>query len=347
MIRFISVLFKLILTIITGLIFGFFVIGFFVSNNFESEPDAIISTGALAKVFIVPIAIATGALFLLSIGYLIESIFSSPTVKRPSTRSVIKSPVEEIHKFGNEPGLNLGDFDEDELADYVIEIFDHVLKFYGPMRSLLWSDDLLNRFPPADRPVGRGRILLVSAFDALKKGDSRTHSRQLIQDACGLFAAGAGHPQEDEWFIDGPEVGRAHACMWNGIARTLMHRHAPDFQSVDLSRSDTWFGIAAAQFVECNNQIMFGRVLSEWAESRRLFGDMEGADVLFIAASVTFLAAGEIDRSQAISLRYGNPKSTSIDSSFFLGRPPTVNEAPILVTVLGGKNTQWLYESLV
>ena len=346
MVRFINILFKLILATITGLLFAFFVIGFFASNNFESEPDAIISSGALAKVFIVPITLVTGALFLLSLRYLIESIFASPSVNRQIALNDIKSSVEEIHQIDNEVRLNLGDFDQDELADYVIEIFDYVLKFYGPMRALLWSNDLISRFPPEDGPVGRGRILLVSAFDAFKKGNSRERSRQLIQDACVLFAAGAVHPQQNEWFIDGPEVGRAHACMWNGIARTLMHRHAPDIQSIDLSRSDTWFGIAATQFVECNNQIMFGRVLSEWAESRRLFGDLEGADLLFIAASATFLAAGEIDRSQVISLRYGNRKSTSVDSSFFLGRPPTVNEASILVTVLGGENTQWLYEAL-
>jgi hypothetical protein len=344
--RFISILLKLLLTTFTGLFFGFFVIGFFASNNFESEPDAIISSGALAKVFIVPIGLVAGTLFVASLGYLIQSLSLPRTINRQPSNGSVKSHVKDVHNSGRQTKVGLSDFDQEKLADYVIEIFDYVFEFYRPLRILLWSDDLIERFPPVTTPVGRGRILLVSAFNRSRESDSRASSRQLIQDACGLFATGAVHPQHDEWFIDGPEVGRANACMWNGIARALMHRHAPDIQSVDLSRSDTWFGMAAVLFVECEEQIMVGRVLSEWAESRRLSGDIEGGDLLFTAAAATFLAAGDSDRSQTIARRIGEHNSTHVDSSFFLGRPPTVDEASILATVLGGKNTQALYEAM-
>jgi hypothetical protein len=91
---------------------------------------------------------------------------------------------------------------------------------------------------------------------------------------------------------------------------------------------------------------MAGRALQEWAESNRLINNVKEANTLNIAAVMIFSSMNELDRAETAGSRIDQAAPCSVDSSFFLGRPPTQSETSILTTVLGGKNTEQFYKAL-
>jgi len=92
--------------------------------------------------------------------------------------------------------------------------------------------------------------------------------------------------------------------------------------------------------------MMAGRALQEWAESRRLYGDEEGATYLFQAAMCVFLLIGNQQRSSLAANRPSESGPVAMDSSFFLNRPATEQESRVLSSVLGARNTYRFFKAV-
>jgi hypothetical protein len=197
-------------------------------------------------------------------------------------------------------------------------------------------------YQKAPKPVSNGRQMLIDAY-ALHPNNP-ANARQLLSQAINVLDRGSITPDPTEWPIDGPEVGRGHACMWGGIARVLLHQQAGGAFSVDATKADAWFGTAVLIFLETGEFTLAGRALQEWAESRRLLSDTEFANALNLGAVAVFSSANQPDRARLAGARTNATGPCNVDSSFFLQRPPTESEVSVLTTVLGGRNTQHFYD---
>lgn len=194
-------------------------------------------------------------------------------------------------------------------------------------------------------PVLHSRQALLDAYKQNEVG-SIAGARGLLSTAIISADSGAVTPDAAEWPIDGPEVGRGHACMWGAIARVLAHKQGRSFAHKDATLSDSWFGAAFVIFMQTNEVVMAGRALQEWAESRRLCGDEDGANVLFLAATCAFSLCGNQHRLNLVSVRSSQRGPVAMDSSFFLNRPATEQESRVLSSVLGARNAHRFYGSL-
>ena len=194
-------------------------------------------------------------------------------------------------------------------------------------------------------PVLTARQNLIDAYQQAQRG-SKNEAKSLIRAAIASADSGAVSPNSDEWPIDGPEIGRGHACMWGAIARVLSHQQAELFAVQDATLSDSWFGAAFIIFIEHGEGTMAGRALQEWAESRRLYGDEDGAQVLFLAALCAFLIAGNQPRMTLVASRAGQTGPVDTDSSFFLNRPATEQESRVLSSVLGARNSHRFFRAV-
>lgn len=194
-------------------------------------------------------------------------------------------------------------------------------------------------------PVMAGRKNLFLGFRTEHQQDRAIPSIDSLRQAIRFFDAGSVHPDRSEWPLDGEEIGRGNACMWGAISRTFLRRQAPFIMMPDTQCSDTWFALAAIIFLEHNDPRMAGRAFQEWAESRRLCHDFEHSDALFFASYISFMDGNDAERARVALSRHGSREACTIDSSFFLNRPPTKEESTILTTVLGGKNSQRFYSA--
>jgi len=195
------------------------------------------------------------------------------------------------------------------------------------------------------KPVIFARQFLLEAFGAYSSGQS-SKARQLLSSAIVSADSGAVSPDASEWPIDGPEIGRGHACMWGAIARVLSHKQAELFAWEDATLSDSWFGAATVIFLENGEGTMAGRSLQEWAESRRLYGDEDGAQLLFLAATCLFMLTGNQVRMELVGKRTEQKGPVHMESSFFLNRPATQAESQVLSSVLGASNTLKFYKAM-
>jgi hypothetical protein len=194
-------------------------------------------------------------------------------------------------------------------------------------------------------PVLTSRQALLDAFKQYEAG-SKANAQRLINVAIASADSGSVSPDASEWPIDGPEIGRGNACMWGAIARVLAHKQAEIFTWKDATLSDSWFGAAFTIFLENNEWKMAGRALHEWAESRRLYGDEEGANILFMAAVCVFGLIGNDERTSLVANRPSESGPVAMDSSFFLNRPATVQESQVLSSVLGARNTHKFFKAV-
>jgi len=194
-------------------------------------------------------------------------------------------------------------------------------------------------------PVLTSRQALIDSYKQYEAG-SRVAAQRLISAAVAAADSGAVCPDASEWPIDGPEIGRGHACMWGAIARVLAHKQAEAFAWQDATLSDSWFGAAFTIFLENNEGTMAGRALQEWAESRRLYSDEEGAKILFLAASCVFILTGNQQRMSLVVSRPSESGPVVMDSSFFLNRPATAQESQVLSSVLGARNTHKFFRAV-
>lgn len=199
--------------------------------------------------------------------------------------------------------------------------------------------------PPTRSPVMTSRQALLDSYKQYEAG-SVAGARRLITAAIAAADSGAVSPDASEWPIDGPEIGRGHACMWGAVARVLAHKQAEAFAWQDATLSDSWFGAAFVIFLQNNEGTMAGRALQEWAESRRLYGDEEGANILFLGATCVFMLVGNQQRLSLVSNRPSESGPVPMDSSFFLNRPATEQESRVLSSVLGARNTHKFFKAL-
>ena len=126
----------------------------------------------------------------------------------------------------------------------------------------------------------------------------------------------------------------------------LAHKQAEAFTWPDATLSDSWFGAAFTIFLDTSEGTMAGRALQEWAESRRLCGDEEGANVLFLAAICAFALTGNQDRMSLVVNRPAETGPVAMDSSFFLGRMATLEERDVLSSVLGARNAHRFFTAV-
>lgn len=194
-------------------------------------------------------------------------------------------------------------------------------------------------------PVLTSRQALIDSYKQYEAG-SKTAAQRLINVAIASSDSGAVSPNAGEWPIDGPQIGRGHACMWGAIARVLAHKQAKDFAWQDATLSDSWFGAAFTIFLENAEVAMAGRALQEWAESRRLYGDEEGAGILFLGATCVFMLIGNQQRLSLVVNRPRESGPVAMDSSFFLNRPATSQESQVLSSVLGASNTHKFFKAV-
>lgn len=195
------------------------------------------------------------------------------------------------------------------------------------------------------KPVMSSRQCIIDAYRLATTGKIES-ARGKINQARSHADSGSVNPDRSEWPIDGIEIGRAHACMWGAIARVLTRTQASRWDVVDAERSDSWFGVAALQFCLKSELKMMGRTLQEWAESRRMTGDVSGSKPLLLAAATAFAGCDENDRARLALERLDAAGPIPIDSPFLLGRSATASEAGKLGTLLGSKNVESLYQSL-
>lgn len=233
---------------------------------------------------------------------------------------------------------------ESDTSEWLAKFISLIKAIYQTQLGILRSPTTQQAFGSAPSPVSSGRQLLLDAFRAQPSDKSR--SLALINESIALLDKGCVSPDPSEWLIDGPEIGRGHACMWGGIAKTLAHQQAGAAFSPDFTKSDGWFGTAVLIFLETGEYKMAGRALQEWAESNRLINNVEEANTLNIAAVMIFSSMNELGRAKTAGSRINQATPCSVDSSFFLGRPPTQSETSILTTVLGGRNTEQFYKAL-
>ena len=194
-------------------------------------------------------------------------------------------------------------------------------------------------------PVLTSRQALIDSYKQYEAG-SKAEAQRLISAAIASADSGAVSPNASEWPIDGPEIGRGHACMWGAIARVLAHKQAESFAGQDATLSDSWFGAAFTIFLENDEGTMAGRALQEWAESRRLVGDEEGANTLFLGAMCVFRLIGNQQRLSLVANRPSESGPVAMDSSFFLNRPATSQESQVLSSVLGARNTHKFFKAV-
>lgn len=194
---------------------------------------------------------------------------------------------------------------------------------------------------------------MTEAYDSYTLGQidvARTgqldKARTQLEAGIALLDSGTVHPDESEWPIDGPEVGRAHACMWTAIAKVLTHKQSPQAFDADATNADSWFAIATLIFIGHQEPKMAARSLQEWAESRRMLSDFETAEILRLGAICLFGAIGESERLAVAAARSGQIGPVDVPSSFFLGRPPYESELRVLTTVLGARNSEAFYNAL-
>jgi len=227
------------------------------------------------------------------------------------------------------------------------ENFIHLLiDAHGATLSVIRSRITQLDFEKKSSPVTLGRRYLLLSFSSSSGEKLESFNPINLKNSIQYFDAGCIHPDNSEWPLDSAEIGRAHACLWGGIARTFTRRQAPFIMIPDAEKSDTWFATAAIVFLEQNEPLMAGRTFQEWGESRRLMGDYEHADSLFFAAYISFVDAKNDSRARIAMSRHGARQSCAVDSSFFLNRPPTLGETDILTTILGGKNSEQFYSSV-
>jgi hypothetical protein len=199
--------------------------------------------------------------------------------------------------------------------------------------------------PASKHPVLTTRQALIEAFAKFETGSVES-AKRLVAAAELTSDSGAVSPDTAEFQFDGIEVGRGHACMWGAISRVLAHKQANSFSSPDATLADSWFGVAFLIFSQSGETTMAGRVLQEWAESRRLFGDEKGAELLFEAATCSFLLVGNHQRVSLVANRASERGPVPMESSFFLKRPATELESRVLSSVLGARNTHRFFRAL-
>ena len=233
---------------------------------------------------------------------------------------------------------------ESDTSEWLANFISLIKANYQTQLGVLRSPTTQQAFGSAPSPVSSGRRMLIDAFGAQPSGKSRSFA--LINEAIAFLDRGCVSPDPNEWMIDGPEIGRGHACMWGGIAKTLAHQQSGAAFSPDFTKSDGWFGAAVLIFLETGEYKMAGRALQEWAESNRLINNVEEANTLNIAAVMIFSSINELGRAKNAGSRINQATPCPLDSSFFLDRPPTQAETSILTTVLGGRNTEQFYKAL-
>lgn len=235
--------------------------------------------------------------------------------------------------------------DNFDTGEFLQNFLQTLSSAYSAQVEVIRSPDAKSSFRAQEIPVARGRQALIDAYNAHTSGNT-SQAKSLLSSAIVTLDSGSIHPDSSEWPIDGPEIGRAHACLWSGIAKVFAHKQSKDTFDRDATNADSWFAMATLIFLSHNEHKMAGRVLQEWAESRRMFSDIDAANVLSLGAVCLFALIGEGDRLSAIANRSGQTGPTSVDSSFFLGRPPTDSELQQLTTVLGGRNSEGFYAAL-
>jgi len=234
------------------------------------------------------------------------------------------------------------DFDTEE---YLKNFLRTLSSAYSAQVDVICSAGARSNFRAEKQPVSRGRQGIIDAYNTQKGGNSG-QAKLLLAGAITTLDSGSVHPDASEWLIDGPEVGRAHACMWSGIAKVFAHKQSRDTFDRDATNADSWFAMATILFFSNNEPKLAARALQEWSESRRMFSDLEAANVLSLGAVCSFALIGENERLAVAASRTGQSTSTSVDSSFFLGRPPMESELRHLTTVLGGRNSEAFYAAL-
>lgn len=433
---------------ILGFLLFFFLVGISASNDFESDPSSPISSGALAKIFIIPICVVLGILLFKVAGPLFggsqraarsqkfqdlareritDDRYRSGDAIRNSYVVVVVGLIIVVTGIAREDGsqgligavicvvalryagrlrseraaaklLGAKTFSDDvadsvstaaevagaavtALGSFTVETarktvdavraalkerenmeisaksvggspddpFVKVLSFlqesFQNHVDVLRSPQARAGFTAVPRPVSTGRQLLVNSEAAARSGQF-SESKRLLDRSILMFDAGTIHPDSAEWPIDGPEVGRGHACMWGGIARVLSHLQPASPAGLDATLADAWFAAGVLIFLETGETVMAGRCAQELAESRRYLSDFAGANTFFLVSAYLFEAARLPDRARIASGRAVATTEVEVDSSFFLGRPPTEAEASKLTTVLGGRNSRAFYRML-
>lgn len=259
-----------------------------------------------------------------------------------ATRDAAKDALNSYKEGKLEGSIDMSDFDIDEWFGNFARIM--TVEYQDHINAIKTSG--ARQISSAMRtPVLHSRQALLDAYQRFQAG-SKSGALQLLSSSIVAADSGAVTPDVGEWPIDGPEIGRGHACMWGAIARVLSHKQAEAFAVKDATLADSWFGAAFVIFLQNNEATMAGRALQEWAESRRLFGDEDGANLLFLGATCVFALSDNQHRLNLVSVRTSQSGPVAMDSSFFLNRPATEQESRVLSSVLGAQNTHRFYKSL-
>lgn len=257
-----------------------------------------------------------------------------------SGRDYARHALREISNLA-EPVIGLG-------KGPITEFLEKIIEAHSPVANVLVSPGARSQIIEMTNPVLNARQKIIDAYEQCGAG-RQAEALSTLDLAIKCADSGSVAPDNAEWPIDGSDVGRAHACMWGGIARTFAHQQSSDWMDVDATKADAWFGVATLFFLKTANLTMAGRTIQEWAESRRLLDDRESQNLMLFAAMSLFESAGEgIDdpRRNLAHFRMDMQAPVWQASSFLHGEPPTEVERMVLGTVLGASNADDFYNAL-
>lgn len=216
---------------------------------------------------------------------------------------------------------------------------------FGEAVRQLDSPDIKTQTEQRDRPVQGAKYRLTNGYRLYAEGNARAALME-VRTAANMTLDGAAYPDPIDDEHGDRTAARGAACLWRGISCAILGSVEPQLISWDLMACDMWFGQAAFIYLRLDRRLEVARVLAEWSEARVLVGDSAYSSQFGELAGVIYNEEGDTQGSIAVLNKLANPGPSQWDSAMLLDRSPTSDEASMLRTVLGGRNTYAFREAL-
>lgn len=217
---------------------------------------------------------------------------------------------------------------------------------FGDAVRQLDSADIRAQTEQRDRPVQGAKYCLTNGYRLYAEGNARAALME-VRTAANMSLDGAAFPDPADDEQSDRTAARGAACLWRGISCAILGSVEPQLISWDLMACDMWFGQAVCIYLRLDRRLDVARVLAEWSEARAFAGDSEYSAQFGELAGVIFNEEDDTQGSIAVLNKLAYPGPSQWDSAMLLGRNPSRDEASMLKTVLGGRNTYAFREALL
>jgi len=217
---------------------------------------------------------------------------------------------------------------------------------FGEAVRQLDSPDIKTQTEQRDRPVQGAKSCLTNGYRLYSEGNARAALME-VRTAANMTLDGAAYPDSADDEHRDRTAARGAACLWRGISCAILGSVEQQLISWDLMSCDMWFGQAACIYLRLDRRLDVARVLAEWSEARALVGDSVYSAQFGQIAGLIYNEEGDTQGSIAVLNKLAYPGPSQWDSAMLLGRSPSEDEALMLRTVLGGRNTYAFREALL